>query len=239
MRRRLLLATGAFVLALGLGTPAPAAAQQSVNFFLGGFNPRGLDGRDQRDVLVQDSSFLTTVRGTENFDIGQFNGVMVGGEWLVNLGRNAEAGLGIGFYQKTVPALDSFNSFPSGDAIVQDLKLRIVPFSATVRFVPFGNRSPIQPYVGGGANIYAWRYTESGQFIDANNFIFSDTFTGSGGAVGPVILGGIRFPIGHAAVGAEIRWQGGTADLPASETFAGSKLDLGGINYLFTFRIPF
>src|SRR5689334_16410783 len=137
MRRRILLATGAFALALGLVAPPPASAQQSVNFFVGGFTPRGLDGRDARDVLLQDSRFLTTLRGgSENFDVGQFNGVMVGGEWLSGVGRYAEVGLGLGFYQKTVPTFDTFNTFPNGASIDQNLKLRIVPFSATVRLLP-------------------------------------------------------------------------------------------------------
>ena len=54
-----------------------------------------------------------------------------------------------------------------------------------------------------------------------------------------VPLGGVRVPIGGVRVGGEIRWQGGSGKLPANQDFAGSKIDLGGFNYLFVFNIPF
>jgi len=57
--------------------------------------------------------------------------------------------------------------------------------------------------------------------------------------VGPVVLGGVRFPIGPFAPGFEVRWQGGKGDLPTNQSFSGSKIDLGGMNYLFTFNVRF
>ena len=85
-----------------------------------------------------------------------------------------------------------------------------------------------------------YRYSESGQFVDfTDNSIFRDTFVGSGTATGPTILGGVRFPIGNVAIGGEIRWQKALGDLPADQDFAGSKIDLGGVNYLATFKIRF
>ncbi len=229
----------ALVFIAGLIAPAPASAQQSFNVFVGGFTPRSLDGRGTDDVLFQNGTFLSTFNRDNGIDISEFNGATIGGEYLVGLGRNFEAGLGVSFYQRTVPTSYTKLVNTDGTEIEQDLKLRIIPFTATVRWVPLGTDSPIQPYLGAGVGIYAWRYSETGQFVDTNGNVFVGNFVGSGGATGPVVLGGVRFPIGAANVGGEIRWQGGSADLPASQSFAGSKIDLGGVNYLLTIGFRF
>ena len=49
--------------------------------------------------------------------------------------------------------------------IDQDLRLRMVPAAFTFRVLPFGQDRGFQPYVGGGLNVIAWRYSESGQFV--------------------------------------------------------------------------
>ena len=53
------------------------------------------------------------------------------------------------------------------------------------------------------------------------------------------MLGGVKVPIGPVAVGGEIRYQSAVADLPRDQGFAGTKIDLGGFNYLLTFNIRF
>ena len=58
-------------------------------------------------------------------------------------------------------------------------------------------------------------------------------------AVGPVILGGVRFPVGKWDIGGEIRYQDAEGDLPTDQGFSGSKIDLKGFNYLVTFNIRF
>src|SRR5215204_647427 len=117
--------------AVVLLAPSMASAQQTLNFSIGGFVPRGEDGRDRDDVLVNNRDFLA-------FDIKDFNGATFGVEWLANLGDKFEAGLGTGYYAHTVPTvyLDYVNADRS--EIEQDLKLRVVPFTATVRFLPIG-----------------------------------------------------------------------------------------------------
>jgi hypothetical protein len=238
--RRQLLSLGAVILTGGLlGTPS-ASAQQSVNFFVGGFVPTSFDARDNQDVLVNNYNFL-------NFRIDRFKGPTVGGEYLAGLGDFFEAGFGLRYYQQTVPAFDINYVNTNGSNINADLKLRVVPFDATFRLLPLGHRAPIVPYIGGGVGIYVWRYSESGQFVDytppvpKNPPIFSPTspFVGSGTAVGPEVVGGIRVPIGPFAPGFELRWQSGKGDLPANQSFSGTKIDLGGMNYLFTFDIRF
>ena len=236
---RLFVSVSAVALISGFLAAPDASAQQSVNFYLGGFTPRAIDARDNDEVLVQNSVFLSTENQVRGIDIGEFNNVTVGGEWLFGLNRYVEGGLGIGFYQSTVPTVYTDLVNTNGTDIEQDLKLRIVPFTATIRFLPLGNTAGFQPYVGGGVGAYRWRYSETGQFVDFQNNVFTGNFVGSGGAVGPVILGGVRVPVGSAGVGFEIRYQSAEGDLPADQGFAGSTIDLGGMNYLFTLNFRF
>ncbi|HEY3043525.1 MAG TPA: hypothetical protein VGJ39_05855, partial [Vicinamibacterales bacterium] len=171
--RRLIVSLSAVALVSGFFAAPSASAQQSVNFYLGGFTPRAIDARPDEDVLVKNGIFLSTLNKTRGIDIGEFNHVTIGGEWLFGLTRNVEGGLGIGFYQRSVPTLYTDLVNKNGTDIEQTLKLRIVPFTATVRLVPFGNDQPIQPYIGVGVGVYRWRYSETGQFVDAQNNVFT------------------------------------------------------------------
>jgi len=237
MRR--LLTISAVALMLGFVVVPTASAQQSFSVYLGGFTPQGLDSRGNDDVLFQNNAFLTTLNRDRGIDINQFNGFTFGGEYLIGFGNNLEAGLGIGLYQKTAPVVYTDLVNANGQEIFQDLKLRVIPFNATVRFLPFGQHNPVQPYIGAGVGVFRWRYSETGEFIDSQDNIFTDNFVGSGSVAGPVVLGGVRFPMGPFAAGGEIRWQSAKADLPADEGFAGPKLNLGGVNYVFTLNFRF
>jgi len=246
MRR--LLSSSVIALVLGFAWTPNASAQQSVNLFLGGFVPRSIDGRGSDDVLYQNSFCqsasdpvcLSTLNRNGGIDIGKFNGVTFGGEYLVGLGPLAEAGLGIGFYQRSVPTVSTNFVNPDGSEITQELKLRIVPLSATVRFLPLGHDGPIQPYVGAGVGVFIWKYSETGSFVGNGGSITSGSFSDSGSTVGPVILGGVRVPVADAvSIGGEVRWQHARADLASNQGFAGTKIDLGGVNYLFTVNVRF
>ena len=245
MRRLLSFSVMFSVMALVLGFVATpiASAQQSVSFFIGGFNPRSFDGRGTDDVLFQNSAFLSSQERFQNggsgIDMSEFHGVTFGGDYLFGLGHFFEGGLGLSFYQKTVPTLYTAFINTDGTDINQDLKLRIIPLTATVRFLPLGHHSPVQPYVGAGVGVFLWRYSETGQFLDTNNVVFIGNFTGSGAEVGPVVLGGARFGLGPATAGFEFRWQSARPTLPSDQGFAGPKIDLGGFNYLFTVGFRF
>lgn len=212
--------------------PSVASAQQSLNFSVGGFVPRGEDGRDRDDVLVNNLDFLA-------FNIKDFSGATVGAEWLTSLGDKFEAGLGTGYYARTVPTvyLDFVNN--NGTEIEQDIKLRVVPFTATVRFLPMGHGKGIEPYIGGGVGVLAWRYSETGQFLATDSSIFRGNFVTNGSASGPLILGGIRIPVGSWGLGFEARHQSAEGKIPAEDDFAGTKIDLGGFTYNFTVHVRF
>lgn len=231
--RRLSIVTAVFVLA-GLLAPASSYAQQSVNFYVGGFVPKAAQNRDRQDVLWNNLDFLA-------FNVRDFHGATAGAEYVVGLGEFLDAGLGVGIYSKSVPSVYDRLVNSDGSEIEQDLKLRMVPFTATVRFLPLGRTAGIEPYIGAGVAIINWRYSEVGDFVDyTDNSIFADEFTGKGTATGPTILGGVSFPIGDAwNLGGEIRWQRAIGNLPADLGFAGNKIDLGGVNYLATLRVRF
>jgi outer membrane protein W len=243
--RRFLLALSAWALVCGfIATPSASAQQQTLSLFVGGFTPRTLDARTSGDALVADSFDvpfdLSTFNSNSGIDVSKFNGATVGGEWLFPINRNFEGGLGLAYYQKTVRTSYTQYVNPDGSEITQSLKLRIVPFTATFRYIPFGTNEPIQPYIGVGVGVFAWRYSETGQFVDPTDLsIFPENNVGSGGAVGPVILGGVRIPIGPLSAGFELRHQSASGNLPSTADFVGTKIDLGGMNYLFVLGIRF
>ena len=225
-----------------LATPI-ASAQQSFNVYIGGFAPKSEDGRTANDVLVND----LTVDPPLAFNISDFHTVTFGGEYLVKLGPLFEAGLGIGYQSSSVPSVYAGLQNSDGSEIEQTLRLRDVPMSATVRFLPLGrNRNGVQPYVGGGVGIHAWQYSETGQFVDTSNSIFRQSYEASGTATGPMILGGVRVPIGTWGLGGELRWQSAVGDLPSDSGFVTNpnidnqpKIDLGGFTYQFSVNFRF
>jgi hypothetical protein len=224
-------AAAAALMVVGIFGAPSASAQQQVSFAIGGFNPRSVDSRPADDVLVNDLDFLA-------FNVSDFNGFIFSGEYLTALGDHFDAGLGVGYYSRTVPTVYSDFVNANGTEIQQDLRLRIVPFTATVRWLPLGHRG-IEPYFGGGVGIFNYHYSEVGQFLATDNSIFNGDFSGSGTAVGPVILGGVRVPVGSWGVGGELRYQWAEGTLPADQDFAGNKIDLGGLTYTFTINVRF
>ena len=156
------VAVAAIFAMLALGVSAPARADAIFGGNLGYFALRAEDSRGTNDVLFRNLDFLS-------FDLEDFNGLTVGGEFLLGLGDYVEAGVGAGFYQRTVPSVyaDFFDS--DGTEIEQDLKLRVTPVTFTARVFPIGRRGGAQPYIGGGVAVLKYRYTETGEFIDFNN----------------------------------------------------------------------
>lgn len=210
----------------------PAAAQQTLNFSLGYFTPHGEDARVDDDVLNANRNFLV-------FDIRDFDGASVGGEWIVPFGNFLEGSAGLSFSRRTVSSVYACCVDSDGTEIDQDLRLRLVPIAFTVRVNPLGHSSPVQPYFGAGLGIFNWRYSESGEFVDFNagRAIFRDQFVADGSETGPIVLGGIRFAGSAASAGFEVRYHKADADL--DNRFAGSKIDLGGWTYNFTVGVRF
>jgi opacity protein-like surface antigen len=231
------------LLAGALASPANAQVVQVtradsrnlVGFNLGYFMVKGEDGRVDDDVLLANLNDLA-------FEVGDFNGWTFGGEWLFGVSRFIETGVGVGYFQRTVPSVYRDFVNDNGSEIAQDLKLRIVPFSATIRFLPVGRGGAVEPYIGGGIGFFNWRYSESGEFVDfSDGSIFREQYKASGTAVGPVIVAGLRIPVGDAlTAGFEYKWQKAEGDTnPAESELLGSRIDLGGNTFGFTMHIRF
>ena len=232
MRRRLTM-SGLLFIASVLLPAASYAQQQSVNVTIGSFVPRAEDARADGDVLVNNLNFLS-------FNLKDFNTGALGGEWQFPLNPFIDASLGLGFSTRSVPSVYSDFVEDNGTEIEQTLKMRVVPFTATVRFLPLGHDTPVQPYIGAGVGIFGWRYSESGEWIDfSDGSISRNTFEASGATAGPVILGGVMFQGRSFGAGGEIRWQSAQGELPADQFFSGNTIDLGGFTYNATFKIRF
>jgi opacity protein-like surface antigen len=227
-----------------------ADARHSIGFNLGYFwvkggdcpiSPASCDSRVTDDTLVK-NLFNDDPEFDLLFDMGDFNGFTFGGEWLYAINNYIESGVGLSYYRNTVPSIYKNLVNDNGSEIRQDLRLQMLPITATVRFLPVGRSGPVEPYVGGGVAFINWKYSEVGEFVDSfNGDIFRASYKADGTAVGPVLLGGVRFPIGDAlTAGAELRWQHADGDTNSVESqLLGSKIDLGGTTFNFTMHIRF
>ena len=222
------------LLTAGVLLGSPVQAQQSLSLNLGHFAVRGEDTRIQDDVLIENLNLFA-------FDLRDFNNGTVGSEWLVGLGNNFEAGVGLGFYQRTVPSVYTDFINVDGTEIFQDFRLRVVPLTLTVRVLPFGRHAAVQPYFGGGFGMFNWRYSEVGEFIDFTDFgVFRDRFVADGTDVGGIILGGVRAPVGSRfAIGGEVRYQQASGRVGIDQGFLNERIDLGGLATQLTFQVGF
>jgi opacity protein-like surface antigen len=242
LRRVLQCGSAAALLAVAPVVPAHAqvtrveSGRQAIGFNLGYFAAKGFDSRVDEDVLLAN---LSQGELSLAFNLDDFNGATFGGEWLIGLNDYLEAGVGVSFYQNTVPSVYAQKVRDDGREIAQELKLRIVPVTGTIRFLPIG-RHGVTPYVGAGIGAFNWRYSEAGEFIDNQGFTFTGRFVKSGWTGGPVVLGGIRFPIGDVfTVGGELRYQKAEGKGLFEEDFLGDKIDLGGWTSSVTFHFRF
>jgi hypothetical protein len=216
-----------------------ADTRQSFGVNLGGFFPRGEDSRVESDVLVENRTYLL-------FDIGDFRGINFGAEYLFGVTDHIEAGLDVSFYQRNVPSIYADIVHDDLREIEQDLKLRIIPVTASVRFIPTGRNAPAQPYIGIGASMLNWRYSETGEFVDFADeppIIFRDRFAASGNKLAPVVIGGIRFLAGDVwTAGGEVRWQKANAEtggVDAGFVQGADRIDLGGWTANFNIHFRF
>jgi outer membrane protein W len=221
----------------GIAMAAPAAAQAVHSLHLGAglFAPRSYDARPADDVWVENLNTLS-------FEIKDFRGLVVNGEWTVTFNERVEVGLGGGVYQRSAGSFYRDYVNLNGAEIEQEFKLRVAPVTAVVRFLPFGRAGKLQPYVGGGVSAMNFRYSEVGEFVDFfDRFsVFRDRYVASGTAIGGVALGGLRLPLGGDiyALNTELRYQFGKGDLK-DNGFLTEKIDLSGLNFTVGFQVRF
>ena len=121
--RRLL--TSFLLIAAGVLAPATTYAQQSFNLQLGGFVPHGEDARPIDDVLRNNLDFLV-------FDLSDFSTFNINGEWEFPLNDKISGSLGLGFNTSSEPSVYLNYVEDNHTEIEQELKLRIVPYTAVL-----------------------------------------------------------------------------------------------------------
>jgi opacity protein-like surface antigen len=209
--------------------------RQTIDFSVGYFALKGLDSRRDDDVLFNDIQNEQLL-----FQIKDLNGVPIGGDYLLGITRNIEVGVGVAFSQRTAHSVYLNLTHPDGTEIAQDLKLRTVPVSFTGRFLLLPRGSAIEPYVGAGVVAIRYDYSEVGEFVDATTLdTFTARYVSNGTATGPIVLAGVRAPIGNWVFGGELRWQNAEAKGLLVQGFTGDKLDLGGWTGNFTIGVRF
>jgi len=222
-------------------TPASAQIVQSIHVGFGGFVPRGFDNRATGDVLVED---LTTTQPLA-FNINEFRGPTIFGEWTVAFNPKVEVSAGVSYLNQSVPSVyrDLVNGEQGGAEIEQTLKLRVTPITGLVRFLPIGRPGHVQPYAGVGIVAANFSYTETGEFVDTTDFtIFRDTYRATGTAFGPVLAFGVRVPIKGDIYGLtfEYRYQWAVGDTGGNANgFLSDKIDLSGGHFNLGFQFRF
>ena len=241
---------------LGVAVPASAQVVHSLTIGAGIFWPRGFDQRVEGDVLVANSTQPEVFPGTGvtsslEFGLPHLNGPSdfraypIYGEWNIAFNDRIEVSIGLGYQNKSVDSRyrDLVNTAAGDSDILQELRLRTIPISGTVKFLPFGTAGGFQPYVGAGISAVNFHYTETGDFVDPSTLeIFNDKFTASGFAFGTLIFGGLRMPLGGDvyALQVEGRYLFGNGDTGGADAgFLGDKIDLSGGSLNFGFLIRF
>ena len=235
-----------------VATPAAAQVVHSISFGAGLFVPRAESSRAEGDVLVADLNQPvipgSSVTGSLAFKISDFKTVPVFAEWHIAFNDHVEVAVGGGFTNASVPSVyrDLVNGHDTDTTaddteIQQTLKLQTIPITAVVRFLG-GRPGHVQPYGGGGLIVSFFNYKETGDFVDlSDGTIFNATYKVNDVAFGPVILGGLRIPLGGDiyAINAEARYQWIVGKTGGAPNFLDDKLDLSGWSILGSFLVRF
>jgi outer membrane protein W len=231
----LLLAPAAAFAQIRQVSSSPATSRNSVSFSLGYFGLRGIESRDPDDVLVGDLVNAHPLL----FEVNDLNGPTFAGEYLLAVNRHVEAGVSLGFSQKTISTVYADITHSNQSEIQQDLKLRQIPVNFIGRFLILPRGSAVEPYIGAGVTAIRYQYSEAGEFVDQDGFIFPAVYKTDGTAAGPIVLAGVRAPIDNWTVGGEFAWQKVVADVPVDDGLLGTKLDLGGWHFKFNVGFRF
>jgi outer membrane protein with beta-barrel domain len=221
MKRSWWVSGGLFVLLAAVALPAQAQPygygnQQSVRLRLGLFTPEG------------DSDFFDDTARDFTGEAKDFEDIVFGADYVFEMHHHVGLMLSADYFEGHQD--QSYRNFEdnSGNRISHTTTLDISPITAgiVVRLAP--QQSPVVPYVGAGGGIYAWRYEESGDFIDFGGIVrpvFTDTLEDTGAALGYYVMTGIEVPLSpYFSFLAEGRWDF------ADDELGGDFEDLGNID---------
>jgi hypothetical protein len=156
MKRTIIL-----LIVLGLGSGILLA--QSINLKVGLFFPSlqsDLWEVNMRNLAFNKSDMLN-VYGSAEF------------EFFLN--RYTSLSLEVGSYTKNILTRYKEYFYQDNSPIFQNISLRITPIEANIKLYPFGHSHTVSPYLGAGAGLYAWTYSQSGSFV-----IFPEAFIEEG-----------------------------------------------------------
>ena len=126
--------------------PAVARAQQVISIGVGYYAVASEDRRPSEDVLRTNSGF-------QAFELGEFDNVIVGGEWMLAFGDHFEAGLSFEFYQQTVSSESRPGPATTGSDLAIDMAVRTASVPITARLSPLTRNAGFQPYIAGDNSV--------------------------------------------------------------------------------------
>jgi len=222
------------MLPLLLATASPASAG-------------GLDGRLGAFIPSASSNLFLDDESLYFVSKGDWVGFTGGVEYNHVLARNLELAIHVDGYGRTLDTSYRDWTRPDGSEIFQTLRLQIVPFGVTVQFVPTSKRAKVAPFIGGGADLFYYKYEEFGDFIDfwdPDLPVYADHFISSGVTFGFHATGGVRFYLNRdfaLVVRGNYQWaeadMGG--DFSPNEPGQINRLDLGGASVTLGLHIRF
>lgn len=179
--------------------------EQALRVDLGLLTPRG-------ESRYWDDKALDFTGEAEDFD-----DLAVRIDYVRFLGPRLGLTVGGSFFEGSLDQAyrDFVDDFGADIVHTTDLELSTLELGLELALAPRG--SVIVPYVGAGGGFYAWRLTETGDFIDfglASPEIFFDRFEDDGVAFGYHLRAGLEVPLSrNTAIYGEGRWQRAEDDL--------------------------
>lgn len=253
MRRALLSLTLMPLLLMGAASPAGASG---LDVRFGALVPRARDcgipsSQSAKYTLFQDvcelfNPIVRPLDGSLDWK-DEWVGFTWGIEYNHVLTDYLEMAVHVDGYQKTIDTTYRDWTRPDGSEIFQTLRLQIVPFGVTVQVVPTGKRTKVAPFLGGGVDLFYYKYEEFGDFIDfidPDLPVYEDHFISDDVAFGFHAAGGVRFYLSRdfalVARGA-YHWAEDVMGDDFSPTEPGlvNRLDLSGASLTFGLHVRF
>lgn len=230
------------------------AFSDSVSLRLGYFMPGA-----KTDILTNPDSLWAIEFDQMSFKMADYRGSIMGASYDYFLSKEISLVLSVDTYGRSRPGfyLDYVKfTFPEGDfafpeefyagrSITHAFSVAITPVQASIKVTPLGRKTPIIPYLGGGAGATFWSiglYGEMVNFAD-DTWVYDDPFLGEvqiypvdivngrerGAAFSYHAFAGFEFPIGYrVTLMAEARYHVSKAVL--KKWFLGFEdFDLGGL----------
>ena len=222
-----------------MAAAVPAMAQDAQDIDWGWDRPHHHRAYDERNELRlwlggfrpdAHGAYFNEVRRDFTFDNSDLQDVIFGADYILHVTPYVGVIFSGGYYQGSGNV--AYRNFTDnfGDGIRHDTALDISTFTAGVVF-HLAPQYPVDPYVGGGGGIYAYRLREAGDFVDFSQSpppVFSSTLESNGTAFGYFFLAGVDFRVSRAvSLFAEGRLSRVNKDLSGDFQGAG-KIDLSG-----------